>query len=297
MAGRMRTVAAEKSKMTGTKALLALAWILGESAGLANAIELKSATLDAWHGYLNAAGVRMQARLDHQQQFLWVDNTPGLAARVRGGEIVVAPLVGHGTQEVPDGLIHDWIGAAFIPNATIETLQEVVHDYDRYQEIYRPVVTDSRTIASNQDGQQFSMIWHRKVLFVNIALQGEYVARDFTLGPHRGYSIIDASQVQEIEDYGRSSEHVLPPDTGSGFIWRLHSIARYEERDGGVYLEIEALALTRNIPASLRWLVTPVVNHLSVNSLTTTLRQTRQAVRDCRPTTEQVAMGGRKRSK
>jgi len=31
-------------------------------------------------------------------------------------------------------------------------------------------------------------------------------------------------------------------------------------------------------PGSLRWLVGPLVNHLSVNSLTTTLQQTRAAV-------------------
>ena len=81
-----------------------------------------------------------------------------------------------------------------------------------------------------------------------------------------------------MESFGRPGEHLLPPDTGAGFIWRIYSIARYEERDGGVYLEIEALALTRDVPSSLRWLVNPVVKHLSVNSLTTTLEQTRDAV-------------------
>jgi hypothetical protein len=84
--------------------------------------------------------------------------------------------------------------------------------------------------------------------------------------------------VREIESYGKEGEYLLPPGQGSGYIWRLHSIARYEERDGGVYLELQAIALTRSIPPSLRWLVNPVVNHLSINSLTTSLRQTREAV-------------------
>ena len=70
----------------------------------------------------------------------------------------------------------------------------------------------------------------------------------------------------------------MPPDTGGGFIWRIYSISRYEERDSGVYLEIEAIALSRDVPNSLRWLVNPVVNHLSVTSMSTTLRQTRDAV-------------------
>ena len=72
-----------------------------------------------------------------------------------------------------------------------------------------------------------------------------------------------------------TGERLLSPDTGDGFIWRIRSVARYEERDGGVYLELEAMAPTRDIPASLAWLVSQVVNHLSINSLVMTLRQTR----------------------
>jgi hypothetical protein len=82
---------------------------------------------------------------------------------------------------------------------------------------------------------------------------------------------------------------LLPPGTGNGFIWRIRSVARYEERDGGVYLELEAMALTRDIPASLAWMANPIVNHLSINSLTTTLRQTRDAVISSRGNFETLA--------
>jgi hypothetical protein len=58
----------------------------------------------------------------------------------------------------------------------------------------------------------------------------------------------------------------------------LHDITRYEEREGGVYLEVEAIALTRDIPPSLRWLVAGIVKHLSFDSMETMLRQTRDAV-------------------
>jgi len=282
--------------MIGTKAMFGLVFTIAGSVGVAHAMDLDASTVDAWREYVGRVRVQMQARLDAEQPFLWIDGSPDRATRVRNGEIVVAPLVGQGTLDVSQGLIHDWIGAAFFPNATIETLQAVVHDYDRYKQIYKPVVTDSKALACNTAEQEFSMVWHRRVLFVNVTMQSRYEEHDFSLGPRRGYSIVDATRVQQVEDYGRASEHVLPVDTGSGFIWRLHTIVRYEERDGGVYLEIRALALTRNIPPSLRWVVTPVVNHLSVNSLTTTLRQTREAVTDFRVAPEQLAMRERKRS-
>ncbi len=234
-------------------------------------------TLKAWDEYILNADRRMQARLDGHRPFLWLDEAAGQRDRLRRGEVIVAPVVGHGTQSVPNGLIHDWIGAVFLPKATLEGLFAVVHDYDRYKEIYKPVVADSKVLACTDVDQRFSMVWQHKILFVNAAMDAEYQAHDSVDG-RRGYNIASTIRVREVQSFGQSGERLMPPDEGNGFMWRVHSIARYEERDGGVYLELEAIALTRDIPASLRWLVNPVVHHLSINSLTTTLRQTRDAV-------------------
>jgi hypothetical protein len=246
--------------------------------GLSSAVELHSDTLQAWEKYIANADGRMQARLDDRQPFLWSDEAAGRSACLRHGEILVAPVRGRGSRSVVGGLIHDWVGAVFIPNATLEGVLAVVHDYDRYKEFYKPVVADSKVFACTETDQYFSMVWQRKVLFVDAAIESQYRAHGFALDGRRGYSIINTTEVREIEDYGRSQERLLEPGHGNGFIWRLHSIARYEESDGGVYLELEAIALTRDIPASLGWLVHSMVNHLSINSLTTSLRQTRDAV-------------------
>lgn len=242
------------------------------------AAELQAGTLTAWNEYLKEADLRMQNRAGSHAPFLWLDDSTDRAARVRRGEVVIAPVTGHGSKAVPHGLIHDWIGAVFIPGATIEGVRAVVLDYDNYQRMYRPVVASSKTLACRDETQQFQMVWQRKVLFVSAAMQGRYEAHDVMLGAHRGYTVAEAVEVREIADYRRPEEHLLQPDTGNGFIWRIRSMSRFEERDGGVYLELEAFALTRDIPASVGWMVNPVVNHLSVNSLTTTLRQTRDAV-------------------
>jgi hypothetical protein len=232
------------------------------------AAELQPETLAAWNAYVKKADVDVQEHAAGRQPFLWVDQSPERAARVRHGEVVVAPATGHGAEVVPYGLIHDWIGAIFVPGAT----------RDNYKRMYRPVVTSSKTLACTEDSQEFQMVWQRKVLFVSAAMQGDYQAHDIVLDAHREYSLAEAVEIREIEGHGHPGEHLLPPDTGNGFIWRIRSVARYEERDGGVYLELEAAALTRDIPASVAWFVKPVVNHLSINSLTTTLRQTRDAV-------------------
>ncbi len=264
--------------MTRIKGLFAAAVMVVGVAARVGAAELQIATVDAWQEYLRGAGASMQARLAGERPFLWLDETPDRADRVRRGEVIVAPRAEHGTQEVPGGVIHDWIGAIFIPNATIVSLLGVVHDYDRYKEIYKPVVAVSHSLDSGATDQEFSMVWRRHVLFVNAAMLGHYQAHDVIVGAHRCYTVVNTTRLQQIENYGQRSEYLLPMDTGGGFLWKIHSISRYEERDGGVYLEVEAIALSRDIPASLRWLVNPVVNRLSVNALATTLWQTREAV-------------------
>ncbi len=260
------------------------------------AMELQRSTVRAWDDYIAAADSHMQARVDGQRPFLWIDESAGRGSQLRGGKTLVAPVVGTGIQIVPEGLIHDWIGAAFIPGATLQSLRGVLRDYNRYKDYYAPVVADSKALECAAPGERFSMVWQRKVLFVNAAVEGQYQARDFAVDAQRGYNIATTTQMREIEAYGHRDQRLLKPGEGNGFIWRMHSIARYEARDGGVYLELEAIALTRDIPASLRWLVSPVVNHLSINSLTATLRQTREAVNAAQAMPETVASraGGRK---
>jgi len=244
----------------------------------ASASELQKETLAAWQDYVRNAGMRMQARLDAKEAFLWIDESADRAGRVRRGEKVVAPLLDHGARPVPYGLIHHWIGAVFVPGATLESFLTVVRDYDRYDEIYKPAVMDSTPLGATANGQEFSMIWQTRVLFSDAAVQGRYRAHDVRVDSRRGYSVVDATCIQQIEHYRHASERLLPPDTGNGYIWRIQSTSRFEQRDGGVYLEIEAMSLTRDIPTSLRWLVEPVVQRLSVNSLAATLEKTRKAV-------------------
>jgi hypothetical protein len=70
----------------------------------------------------------------------------------------------------------------------------------------------------------------------------------------------------------------LPEGEGNGIIWRLLAITRFLERDGGVYVELEAMGLTRCIPPSFRWFVEPIVRRVSRDSLLTSLEQTGKAV-------------------
>lgn len=240
---------------------------------VANGAELEQKTLKAWNEYVDAEKDRMQDRLRPGSQFLWLDEVPNRRARVHSGEILVEPVVAHRPKRVPSGLIHDWIGAYFVPNATLDEVMAAVRDYNRYKDVYRPSVVDSETLERGGSNDRYSLVLMNKAVFLKAALHGVFESSYFLVDGRRAYSVGRTIRMQEIQGYGGAEEHKIPENQGTGFIWRLASISRFEEADGGVYIELEALALSRDIPVSVRWLVDPIVRRVSRDSLTTSLRQ------------------------
>ena len=154
----------------------------------------------------------------------------------------------------------------------------MVRDYKRYKEFYRPVVVDSKPLDLARAKDRFSMIVLNRMVLAKVAMDSDYEGSYFQLDRKRWYSLTHSTRMQEVENYGEPGQCLLPAGTGHGYIWRLASLARFEERDGGVYVELEAIALSRDIPASLRWMVNPIVRRISRSSLRTSLEQTRAAV-------------------
>jgi hypothetical protein len=135
---------------TGVRALISVFVFLFP---FVNAAELQQQTLKAWNAYVQDANFRMQQRLRPGGHFLWIDEKADWSSRVRSGEILVSLAGPHIPKRVPSGLIHDLIGAAFIPNATINEVMSVCRDYGRYKDLYRPMVIDSK--ADIRDGPAF----------------------------------------------------------------------------------------------------------------------------------------------
>ena len=241
----------------------------------AHELQLKDDSLRAWDEYLQTAN----SHASSQTPFLWVDQMPERLQRVRAGEILVSPVGERVPKPVPSGLIHDWIGVAFIPGATIEDILFVVRDYGNYKSYYKPTVVDSGLLSSAANCENYSIRVVNKEAVAHTALDMEYETCYFKAAENRWYSITHSTIVREIRHYGQVDEQELAPDRGSGYIWRLYSIARFEQRDGGTYVEVEGIGLSRDIPAAVRWFVNPIVRRVSRNSLLISLDQTREAVR------------------
>lgn len=239
--------------------------------------DLKEQTLAAWDGYVNSACARAVARAK-ESPFLQIDDVTGRRLQVRAGETTVWRESGGYPARVPHGLIHDWMGSVFVPKATIAEVLAVVRDYDRYAQVYTPAVVEANRLGSEENADRFSMLLMQKVLFVTAATKGEYETQFVQVDAKRWYSVSKSTRLQSIEKFGQPGMRELPPDQGPGYVWRLFSFTKFEESDGGVFIEVEAIGLSRDVPMLVRWLVDPIVEHLPKNSLQATLDETRNAV-------------------
>jgi hypothetical protein len=238
-------------------------------------VELEEQTQRTWDAYLQVANPQTGS----QTPFLWTDQLPERLQRVRSGEIVVSSVGQQNPKPIPSGLIHDWIGAVFIPGARMEDVLSAVRDYGNYKAYYKPMVVDSRLLSGDGPCEKYSMRMVNRAVVGQTALDMEYETCYFKIDERRSYSVTHTTRVQEIQHYGQANEQELPPNQGSGYIWSLYSIARFEQRDGGTYVEVEAIALSRDIPTAVRWLVNPIVRRVSRNSMLISLEQTKEAVR------------------
>jgi hypothetical protein len=243
----------------------------------ARAAELRPETVQAFERYVRETEARLEQRLRPDGKFLWVDEEPQREVQVRQGQVAIENRSGRDTIAVPGGLIHEWIGAVFIPGVTLGKTLAIVQDYDHNQDNYKPEVLASRLVS--RDGNDFKVylrLMKKKV--ITVILDTDYDVRYFPLGSGRCHSRAYSTRIAEVRNAGKRDERILPPGQDSGFLWRLYTYWRFQERDGGVYVECEAISLTRAIPAGLGWLIEPIVTTLPRESLANTLRETRAAL-------------------
>jgi len=244
----------------------------------ASAAELKKTTVEAFEKYIRATESRVAEQTTGQRSFLWADESRQRQEQVRQGQVLAQPWNRRGEVDVPDGLIHDWIAAVFIPGATLDATLALVQDYDNHYKIYRPEVIASKTLARDKNHYKIHLRLLKKKV-ITVVLNTEYDLDYFPLGSSRWHSRSYSTRVAQVEDAGKPQERELPVGKDGGYVWRLYSYWRFEERDAGVWVECEAITLTRDIPTGLGWLVEPIIRDLPREALVRTMEGMRGALK------------------
>ena len=259
--------------------------VAGVLATTAPAVELTKETVAAFERYVKLTEARIEGEVNGSQKFLWMDGMAGpgreaIYAQLRQGEIVVEHLeTRENGQEIdiPDGKMHHWLGVVFIPGTTLKDALILIKDYDRHHAIYKPEVLQSKTLSHNgNDYKIFLRLWKKKI--ITVVLNTEHDVHYFPVSATREHSRAYTTRIAEVEDPGEPTEKEKPVGNDGGFLWRLYSYWRFEEKDGGVYMQCEALSLTRSVPLLLRPLVNPFITGLPRESLRSALSNTRTAL-------------------
>lgn len=273
------------SEMSSRFRLLALAVVVRALLPVepaAAAADLLPRTIAAFDRYVKSTEARLAAR----SGALWVDGLDERQRRLALAELQRGVTLMERLEsredgrriEVPDGLIHHWIGTAFIAGGTAAGVTAVLQEYDRHAEIFAPRVERSKLLA--RQGDQFTVFLRfvqKKV--ITVVVNSEHEAR-FT--PERSGGIsgrVVSTRIAEVDDAGEPGEHELPVGHDGGYLWRLNTYWRVVERDGGVYVQCESVTLTRGIPLGFGWLVGPFVTSIPRESLAFTMERLRDALR------------------
>ena len=249
------------------------------------ASELKQTTIEAFDHYVRVTDKRVDAELRPGGAFLWFDSLPApqrqkLYERVRHGQLEIRqektkeegkPI------EIPDGSIHHWVGLMFVPGASLKQALSLLQDYDNHWRTYKPDVRCSKLLEHDDDTfkiyVQFYKESPRRVAF-NTEFEVHYTWIDATHVISRSHSL----RIAEVEHPEQPDSSEFPVGQGHGYLWRLNNFWRLEENDNGVYIQVETIALSRDVPAIFAWFVNPLIGRVSRQSVATLLNATRRGL-------------------
>lgn len=266
------------------KLLLILSIVLWPGRIPANASQLKPETSAAFDQYVQVTEATMQKDLDGNQ-FLVIDQLPEakrkqIYERLHRGEVFIQETHtagGHDPVHVPGGLIHHWAGVAFVPRATLKEVNSVLQDYENEPKIYKPEIRRAKLIKQDGDKSKVYLQFFSKTI-VTVVLDGYFDVTVKSLDKTRCESISHSTRIVEIANPDGPDPRERTDGDDHGYMWRLNSYWRLEEKDGGVYLQNESITLTRTVPVLLAWIVNPLIKSLPRDVLAHMLNDTQLAV-------------------
>jgi hypothetical protein len=202
--------------------------------------------------------------------FLAASTQMGVSQRLRGGELIIERVAEIPPTPIDMGsgaLLHHWRGTAFAAGAKSDDFERLMRDFSSYPQHFAPQVQQAKVLRVNGNRLQTSMRVKQKHV-ITVVMDADYDVDFERVDVRHGYSISRSTHVAELDGAMRpldaSHEH--------GFLWRLNTYWSYEERDGGLYLQIEAVSLSRSVPRGLDWVIRPYVERIPRESMEFTLR-------------------------
>jgi hypothetical protein len=236
------------------------------------------AAVSAFDDYVHSVESRLAQQHESRNGFLAPPLTAQDEQRLRKGALIIEPITPLTGLPLSGALLHDWRGTAFAAGAKAADFERLMRNINAYPQYFSPQVLQAKVISQQGDHLQALMRIRQKHV-LTVVLDTSYDITFGRLDAQRGYSISRSTKISEIDSPGSANEHALSPSDEHGFLWRLNSYWTYEERNGGLYLQIESVSLTRAVPSGLNWIIQPFIEKIPRESLEFTLRSTCNALR------------------
>jgi putative flippase GtrA len=250
--------------------------------------ELSPAAIAAWEQYSRQVDDRY-GRAAASEPFFVLDAfklAPGWRAQVMNGQVsmVRIPSFAPGAPEpsVPDGRVHHWAGAVFIPGVTLDHVLRYLNQRAGRESDAFDDVLSSRLISRDGDRLRVYMKLRRESV-ITVTYNTEHDVQYRRINDTRGSSRSVATKIAELEGAGTPQEREKQVGNDHGFLWRLNAYWRYEQVNGGVLIECESVSLSRDVPLLLRPFVTGTVERIARESLEKTLVSLRTELAKSRP--------------
>ena len=273
-----------RSHLSARAAALLMIWLAFGAAAGVGASELASQTASAFEHYVRVTEGERNG-VPASKPFLAVDRLPDgprneASAELRDGKIWIEKLETLENGEkimAPGGLIHHWTATVFVPGVTLAQTLALEEDYNEHAKYFQPDVVASKIRSRNgNDFEVYLRFYKQKV--VSAVLDTTHSVHYQLLSATRAASESHSTRIQEVQNAGTAKEYLEPVGHDDGFLWRMNTYWKFEEKDGGTYVESETISLTRDIPAGLGWIVGPFIDSIPKQSLTFTLRTTRSVL-------------------
>ena len=229
--------------------------------------------------YVKSVEVRLAEQHRSRAAFLatpatrWSEGAPSIPA----GRVQIEHIIVPGGAEVEGAMIHHWRASTFVRGASAADFEALLRNLPAYPRIFAPRVTRADLVAGRGDRVETAMRL-REQHVITIWMDASYDVQFGQLDPTHRYMISRSTQVRELAGVGTPSERTLSPSEEHGWLWRMNTYWSYQEKDGGLYLQVESISLSRAIPRGLGWAVGPYVESVPRQSLEWTLQAVCRAI-------------------
>jgi hypothetical protein len=227
----------------------------------------------------NAYITKVEARLAQQHQSTGVSLDQVDPAQLQKGNSVITQITPAGVGKLPGALLYHWRGTAFVPGAHAADFERVMKDYAAYPQTFSPEMLQAHVLSHQDDQYQVTMRVRQKHIITAVM----DITYDVTFGHGGpgagGYTLSRSTKIVEIDQAGTPQERALSPSDEHGYLWRQNTYWSYKEQDGGLYMQIESISLSRSFPAALGWAVGSFTKSIPRETLEFTLNSMTKALR------------------